>query len=589
MSLGQRVLAIGYRKLGSKDSISVWKKRGRKQVECNLTFAGFIVLDCPIKPDTKKVIKELRKSGHHTVMITGDAVLTAAEVARQVGIIKAKANKDTYELRQMKEPQSLQQDDQFNARFAFVPIKSIDANNLDTEKCIAYSASNLQVVNEMLETSSIAAVCVTGETLTKIATEAVRKKMDSDSLNHSSIDPKTVLLHPDAQSTLQALVPLISVFARHAPRQKEAVVAAFNGAGRITLMCGDGTNDVGALKMSHCGISIISVPDVEAKQRDAIDGLTQVQEQKKRKKKRSRHQKKTWEEHLQALAEAEEELNNVALGDASVASPFTSRATSIKCTKDVLQRGRCTLVTMTQIYKILGVNCLVNALVLSSLHLIGAKQGDSQLTVVGVVVAGLFFFVTKGEPLSKLSHHRPPSSVLCKQVLVSIALQFFIHFICIMAVTSLSKFYLDPYDPSLVPDGAFNPNTLNSATFIMTVLVTVNTFTVNYRGRPYMQDLRENKMMMKSLQVCYIALFGCALEVFPPINDLMQLAPLPADGDAIVGDMSSDHAGLFLRLLILAGEGIGFKLTLCALMVLDTVVCIACEKALVNFFEPNVF
>ena len=95
--------------------------------------------------------------------------------------------------------------------------------------------------------------------------------------------------------------------------------------------------------------------------------------------------------------------------------------------------------------------------------------------------------------------------------------------------------------------------------------------------------------MMKSLQVCYIALFGCALEVFPPINDLMQLAPLPADGDAIVGDMSSDHAGLFLRLLILAGEGIGFKLTLCALMVLDTVVCIACEKALVNFFEPNVF
>ena len=28
----------------------------------------------------------------------------------------------------------------------------------------------------------------------------------------------------------------------------------------------------------------------------------------------------------------------IALGDASVASPFTSRATSIKCTKDVLQR-----------------------------------------------------------------------------------------------------------------------------------------------------------------------------------------------------------------------------------------------------------
>ena len=588
MSMGQRVLALAYRSLGSKDDISKWKKRGRDAVECKLTFAGFIVLDCPVKPDTKKVIKELRKSGHHTVMITGDAVLTAAEVARQVGIIKAKAkaNTETFELRQMHEFGSDNQNNQMEARFAFVPIKSINTNG--TDNCIAYSASNLEVIKDMLETKSISAICVTGETLTKIATESVRKKMNSNSGNNVFIDPKTVLLHPDAQSTLQALVPLISVFARHAPRQKEAVVAAFNGAGRITLMCGDGTNDVGALKMSHCGISIISVPDVEAKQRDALDGL--IESQQKKKKSKVKKERKTWEQHLQDLAEAEEELNNVALGDASVASPFTSRTTSIKCTKDVLQRGRCTLVTMTQIYKILGVNCLVNALVLSSLHLIGVKQGDTQLTVVGIVVAGLFFFVTKGEPLSKLSRHRPPSSVLCKQVLVSIALQFSIHFICIMIVTSMSKSYLDPYDPSLVPDGAFNPNTLNSATFIMTVLTTVNTFVVNYRGRPYMQNLSENKMMMKGLQVCYVALFGCALEVFPPFNDLMQLAPLPAQGEEIIIDMAADtghHAAFLGQLLVMGIQNIGFKQMLCALMVIDTTVSYVIEKALVNFFEPN--
>ncbi len=92
------------------------------------------------------------------------------------------------------------------------------------------------------------------------------------------------------------------------------------------------------------------------------------------------------------------------------------------------------------------------------------------MTIVGVIVAGLFFFVTKGEPLSKLSPHRPPSSVLSKQILTSIAMQFAIHCVCIMGITAVSKFYLDPYDPSLVPDGVFNPNTLNSATFIMSVL-----------------------------------------------------------------------------------------------------------------------
>ena len=585
MSKGQRVLAMGYRKLGSKDSASSWKKRGRLAVEFKLVFAGFIVLDCPLKPDSRKIIKELRNSGHYTVMITGDAVLTAAEVARQVGIIRGKGGLETFELRELKDDLSVQ--DRDPGKFAFVPVKSTNAATIDTQRCIAYSSANLDVVKDMLSSSKIAAVCVTGDTLTKIATNAVRRKMKENSANNGStfIDPKTVLFHPDAQPALQALVPLIAVFARHAPRQKEAVVAAFNGAGRVTLMCGDGTNDVGALKMSHCGISIISVPDLEAKQRGAIEGLTKAQEGEKQKK--SKKIGKSWEEHMQALAEAEEELNNVALGDASIASPFTSRATSIKCTKDVLQRGRCTLITMMQIYKILGVNCLVNALVLSSLHLAGAKQGDSQMTITGFVVAGLFFLVTKGEPLSKLSNHRPPSSILSKQILLSIAMQFAIHFVCIMAITAVSKFYLDPYDPSLIPDGAFNPNTLNSATFIMTVLTTVNTFVVNYRGKPFMQDLRDNKMMMKALQICYVALFGCALEVFPPLNDLMQLAPFPEDGDAMVGVIRLGDAGLHLQLLMTTVSTMGFKLTLCAIMVFDTVLSYSGEKVLIRLFEPR--
>jgi len=580
MGLGQRVLSLGYKKMTNPSS-KLWLKEGRQSVETNLIFAGFLVLDCPLKPDSKKVIKELRNSGHHTVMITGDAIQTAAEVARQVGIIKAKGTVDTFELRETMESQKTPQSD---ARFVFVPIASND-NEVSSEKCIAYSQSNLSVLKEMLHTSSIAAICVTGDTLTKIALDAVRRKKNKLSTDQSFIDPKTVLLHPDSQSTLQTLVPLISVFARHAPRQKEAVIAAFNGAGRITMMCGDGTNDVGALKMSHCGISIISVPEVEAKQRNAINGLLNLQKEdkgkkskKKRKREKTKSSKKSWEENVRALAEAEDELNNVALGDASVASPFTSRATSIKCTKDVLQRGRCTLVTMMQIYKILGVNCLVNALVLSNLHLEGAKQGDHQLTVVGLVVAGLFFFVTKGQPLNKLSPERPPSTVLCAQVLVSISVQFAIHFCCIMAITSISKCYLDPFDPSLVPDGHFNPNTLNSATFIMTVLTTVNTFLVNYRGRPFMEDLRENTTMVRALQVCYAVLFTAALEVFPPLNDIIQLSPLPQNGEVmtnlIVSSAFHDLA-----------DSIGFKTALTSLMIIDTIMTYLAEKILIKLFQ----
>jgi P-type ATPase of unknown pump specificity (type V) len=586
MSKGQRVLAMGQRKLGSKDSVEMWKKRGRRVVESNLTFVGFIVLDCPLKPDSKKIIKELKKSGHSTIMITGDAVLTAVEVARHVGIIRSRQSQDVYQLKEFEDSLSVQEQGNHD-RFAFVPIVTSNRDDVDTSKYITYSSSNLDVVKDMLSTRSISAVCVTGDTLTRIAIDAVRQKLNGETGSSTFVDPKTVLLHPDAQALLQKLVPVISVFARHAPRQKEAVVAAFNGAGRITLMCGDGTNDVGALKMSHCGISIISVPDLEAKQREAIHGLTSAQEGKTNKDvKKSKIRSKKLEDHMRALAEAEEELHNVALGDASVASPFTSRATSIKCTKDVLQRGRCTLVTMTQIYKILGVNCLVNALVLSSLHLSGAKQGDYQLTVVGIVVAGLFFLVTKGQPVNKLSPHRPPPSVLCRQVVSSIASQFAIHFTCITAITVSSKFYLDPYDPSLVPDGAFNPNTLNSATFLMTVLTTVNTFVVNYHGRPYMQDLVENKMMLRSVQMCYIVLFGCALELFPPLNDFLQLASFPSPREAmemLIHSKTSSYSRWCVQFI----DGLGFKWVLCGFMIADTLLSYFVEKYLVSYFEPN--
>lgn len=573
MSRGRRVLAMGYRKIGSVFDLNTVKNGGRERVEKNMLFAGFLVLDCPLKPDSKSVISELQKSGHNCVMITGDAILTAAEVSRQVGIAGSRKKKRPvlYRIQKCKDFDA-QGTTETLALFDCVPLVA-SAEKQAMKLCFESFCS----IKESVKAGDIAC-CISGDTLVQIATHAVEQEQKARNSTAAAMDEKHILLNTAAQRVLAKLVPLVSVFARHAPHHKEAVVAAFNLGGAQTLMCGDGTNDVGALKRAHVGISIISAPHVEAKQREA--NAIMKKDRKGKKSSTGKKKKKSLEESMRQLREAQEELDQVELGDASVAAPFTSRAVSIKCCKDVVQQGRCTLVTTLQIYKILGINCLVNAMVLSRLFLYGVKQGERQMTVLGMAVAGLFFFVTRAKPLPTLSTARPPSSVLCSQAMLSILGQFLIHIVAILIATEAALAFVDPYDPSLVPDGPFNPNTLNSCTFLLTCLSTVNTFAVNYRGRPFMENLHENKLLYRSLQVCYGVLGACALEIFPPLNDLLQLTALPSVTSAKDPSALEHHV-----LLVAVVQAVDFPVFMCCLMVIDTVAAFAWEKYLVGRFE----
>ena len=396
------------------------------------------------------------------------------------------------------------------------------------------------------------------------------------------------LLSAPSLKLLKAVVPHVTVFARHAPKQKEAVIAALNAGGKFTMMCGDGTNDVGALKQvsqkartmtnikrvqnnygsyliqssrslrsvqAHVGISLISVPEVESKTRNAMNAVdllkrieklerklvkakakkdgdkeAEITKQINKLRKKSRKLKAGeggFREQIKKLKEAEEALDNVHLGDASVASPFTYRGTSISCCKMIALQGRCTLVTMLQIYKILGVNCLVTAITLSRLTIVGVKQGDTQLTALGLIVAGLFFFVSVSKPLQTLSTTRPPSSILCLPALASIITQFCIHLTFMTFTVTASLPFLDPLDASTIPDAAFNPTPLNSAVYLLSVCITVNTFACNYVGTPFTESLRDNKLLSKAILGLFVVMGVCVTETFLPINQLLQLDPFP--------------------------------------------------------------
>ncbi|WP_335870555.1 calcium-translocating P-type ATPase, SERCA-type [Bacillus sp. 2205SS5-2] len=80
-----RTIAVGYKALHSKENYVK-----EYEVEKELTFLGLQGMMDPPRPEVKQAVKECRDAGIKTVMITGDHVLTAKAIAKQLGIIKEK-------------------------------------------------------------------------------------------------------------------------------------------------------------------------------------------------------------------------------------------------------------------------------------------------------------------------------------------------------------------------------------------------------------------------------------------------------------------------------------------------------------------
>ncbi|MGD6849697.1 cation-translocating P-type ATPase [Rossellomorea aquimaris] len=81
-----RNIAIAYKPLNER-SIEGIKE---SDIEEGVTFIGLQGMIDPPRPEVKQAVKECRAAGIKTVMITGDHILTAKAIARQLGILKNK-------------------------------------------------------------------------------------------------------------------------------------------------------------------------------------------------------------------------------------------------------------------------------------------------------------------------------------------------------------------------------------------------------------------------------------------------------------------------------------------------------------------
>ena len=424
---GARVLALAYKFLSIEGEYSQSRINDlkREDVESGLRFAGFLVLQCPLKDDAVKSLRMLNESSHRVVMITGDNPLTAVHVARQVEIV----DRDVLIL-------DAPEHDNSGTKLVW---RSID------DKFSVHVDPTQPLDEEILKTKDL---CITGYALEKFK----------------------------GQKALKDLLRHTWVYARVSPKQKEEILLGMKDAGYTTLMCGDGTNDVGALKQAHVGVALLNgtqedltkiaehfrntkmkeiyekqvslmarfnqpTPPVplqiahlyppgptnphyeKAMQREAqkkgaaappgqADGVptitspgAQALQQNMTAEERRRQQatlaaSSMAEKFTTSMMEQElddSEPPTIKLGDASVAAPFTSKLANVVAIPNIIRQGRCTLVATIQMYKILALNCLITAYSLSVIYLDGIKFGDGQVTILGMLMSVCFLSISRAK------------------------------------------------------------------------------------------------------------------------------------------------------------------------------------------------
>ena len=300
-------ISMAYKPLSPRTDISTLD---RSSLESDLLFIGVVNFKNTMREDTPRVISHLASGEVKSFMITGDSILTGIKIARESGIL---------------------------AEHERVLVGSLSDDDKVVWKTESHEDAGLPTTESLKDSQ------------TKLA-------MSGESFS--------LLLSTEESQTL-AILDFIRVYGRCTPYDKVAVVSEFVKQGYITMMCGDGGNDCGALKTAHVGI---------------------------------------------ALSDAE----------ASTVAPFTSLDKTITSVIDVLLEGRCALASALASYKYILMYGQVETLLQMIFAYFKVTPAEwNWVFMDGIWTVSLAFTLPLSRAASKLSPSRPTASVLGLQTVCS--------------------------------------------------------------------------------------------------------------------------------------------------------------------------
>ncbi|XP_013178033.1 PREDICTED: probable cation-transporting ATPase 13A3 [Papilio xuthus] len=201
-SNGYRVIGLAHKKLDRKMKWVDAQRIKRDNLECDMVFLGFLVMQNSLKKETTEVIRELHDAQIRQIMVTGDNIMTAMSVARGCSMVQP------------------------HQKLVLITV----GTHLGDD---ARPPLHMEVVGEdgppLLSMESYV-IALEGKTWAVIRAH-----------------------YPEMMTTV---IKKGMVFGRFGPEQKTQLVTALQEDGLVVGMCGDGANDCGALKAAHVGISL---------------------------------------------------------------------------------------------------------------------------------------------------------------------------------------------------------------------------------------------------------------------------------------------------------------------------------------------